>query len=365
MKKILATGLVIVFGLIIYFSFLTPRQIPGSSPILVRDPIKEKISKMTLSEKVGQMLIIGFEHTYADEHITKMISQYGIGGVNLLRRNVASPEQMQELASSLQKLASSTSGIPFLIAVDQEGGNVIRFKFLKYTNPQLSLPSEQAAYNEAFQRGKELKDLGVNVNFAPVADYVTDSQSYLFSRTFATSSTIIARLAGAMREGYENAGIQAVVKHFPGYGNIVNDPHKKSVSTDRQIYEESLAPFRELLKNREDGAVMTAHIVIPEIDEKPATLSSYFLKKILREEWNYDGVIITDDLEMASAGRSSVPDIAVQAIKAGNDMIISTYTSSLHPQIHQKIVSAVENGEISIDDINKSVERILRFKKYH
>lgn len=326
--------------------------------------IKEKVASMTLDQKIGQMMIIGFETTYANDHIKSMINDYGIGGVNLLARNISSEDQMIKLSADLQELASSSVGIPFMIAADQEGGTVVRFKFLNNKAKQLTLTSEDKAYTETFERGQELKRLGITLNFAPVADYVTDKKSYLYDRTFGTTSGAIAPLATSMLKGYEDAGIKGTIKHFPGYGNILNDPHKGTAETDITIYEESLVPFRKILLNNDDIAVMTAHIIIPEIDSKPATLSKKFLKDILRDQWNFDGVIITDDLEMASAGKIPVEELAVESIKAGNDMIISTYNTSSHPKIHSAIKKAVENGDISLTAINRSVERILKLKGF-
>lgn len=328
--------------------------------------IKDKAASMTLDQKIGQLMIIGFEHNYADDHIKNMIENYGVGGVNLLARNIKDEEQMIKLSSDLQSLASTSVGIPFMIAADQEGGTVLRFKFLEHKSKQLTLNSIEKAYEEARNRGEELNRIGVTLNFAPVADYVTDKKSYLYDRTFGTTSESIAPLAMSMLKGYEDAGIKGTIKHFPGYGNITNDPHKSVAAVDPEtnIYLESLVPFRKILLNNDKTAVMTAHIVIPEIDSKPATLSKKFLKDMLRDQWNFDGVIITDDLEMASAGKVPVEELAVESIKAGNDMIISTYTSSSHPKIHAAIKKAVEDGEIPVASINKSVERVLRLKGF-
>jgi beta-N-acetylhexosaminidase len=194
---------------------------------------------------------------------------------------------------------------------------------------------------------------------------VTDKKSYLYARTFATTTDATVPLAEAMLKGYSDAGIQGTIKHFPGYGNIADDPHRNTAgSKDVSLYEKGLEPFKRLLQNKSDGAVMTAHIVIPGIDTKPATFSVYFLKDLLRKQWNYQGVIITDDLEMTSAGKKSIPDLAVEAVQAGNDMIISTPTASVHAKIHGAIKKAVLEGKIPLADIDASVERILRFKGY-
>ncbi|MDP3962849.1 MAG: glycoside hydrolase family 3 N-terminal domain-containing protein [bacterium] len=368
MKKIyFGVAVLAILAVVSYMSFTEKGVIIKTEEKAPKiDIVAEKVSRMTLDEKIGQMMIIGFETPHIDSHIKDMIQNYHVGGVNLLKRNVRSKNQMLELTQGLRDTASSSTDIPFMIAVDQEGGNVNRFDFLKNKEAQINLPSGAQAYEESLKRGRELKEIGITVNFGPVADYVTNKKSYLFNRTFGVPAEDISSLASSMLRGYEDAGIQGTLKHFPGYGNILNDPHKASAGFDDvQLYEKSLQPFKDILSEERDRAVMTAHIVIPQIDSKPATLSSRFLKDILREEWKFEGVIITDDLEMVSVGKVSVPELAVEAVLAGNDMVISTYTSNLHPKIHDAIKKAVVEGIVSEKDIDKSVERILIFKKYN
>ncbi|MEN9524242.1 MAG: hypothetical protein RL536_311 [Candidatus Parcubacteria bacterium] len=376
MNKIIILGLVClaIIGSIIVVAKIPNNvedgRVPAVVPVKVdveddHDYIAERVSRMTLDEKIGQMMIIGFENPFLDSHIKEMISKYHLGGVNLLGRNVVDKMQAAKLNTDLKSYNDSITDIPFMVATDQEGGSVSRYKFLKHLVPQTLLISTDKAYKEALERGEELSELGVAVNFSPVADYVTDKKSYLYARTFGTTTDGIVTLAKEMVRGYEDSGIRAVVKHFPGYGNISKDPHRNAAQfDDSDYYAKSLEPFRKLLENKEDGAVMTAHVIIPAIDSVPATLSSVLLKDILRKQWNYQGVIITDDLEMVSAGNKSVPDLAVEAIKAGNDMIISTFTTKFHPLIHQAIKKAVTEGEIDEKDIDASVERILKYKGF-
>lgn len=324
------------------------------------DPIKEIVSKMSLDEKIGQLLIIGFEHSYVDDHIRTMITKYHIGGINLLGRNITSRAQTIKLMTNLQVLASTT----LFLATDQEGGKVSRFTFSKEltSEPKIKIPDQ--AFNVALTRGQELKELGVNMNFAPVLDYVSDPKSYLYGRTFATTSDIIGELGTSMIEGYKEAGIISVAKHFPGYGNIKPDPHKNAAIVDvsQLEFEEFLTPFKVAITNGNVDAIMTAHIIIPSIDNKPATMSPKILTEILRGQLGFKGVIITDDLEMASAG-SSVEKIALDSIMAGADMVISTYTTGKHIPIFNYLKKAVENGEISQERLDVSVYRILLLKK--
>jgi beta-N-acetylhexosaminidase len=329
-----------------------------ASPTPTPDPILEKVASMTLDEKIGQLMIIGFEHPYVDAHIKKMITQYHIGGINLLGRNITGEAQTKKLMADLQALSSTT----LFLATDQEGGTVTRFKFLKELTPQSKITDREMARRVAEARGKELMNLGVNMNFAPVLDYVTDPTSYLYTRTFATTSESIAEMGEEMVEGYTATGVVSVAKHFPGYGNIKPDPHKNTatVNISAEELEKFLYSFKYGIEHGAE-AIMTAHIIIPSVDSKPATLSSKFLTDMLRDDMHFEGVIITDDLEMVSAG-TSTERLAVASIKAGADMIISTYTTTKHVLIFNALKKAVETGEIPLERLDASVERILRLK---
>lgn len=325
----------------------------------VDDLIILQVKEMSLDEKIGQMLIVGFEHSYLDEHIKDMITTYHVGGVNLLGRNVKDIDQVKKLTTDLQKIAN----IPLFIATDQEGGKISRFQFLRGMTPQIKIKDTEYAEQVAFDRARELRDLGVNMNFSPVVDYVSDRDSYLYNRTFGATPDTTGELGGAMVRGYIKGGVIPVVKHFPGYGNIAPDPHKNQAISNiaAEELELYLVSFRNIIENNPVVAIMTAHILIPEVDAKIATLSSEFLHKILRRQLGFSGVIITDELEMVSAG-VSVEESAVDAIKAGADIVISTYTPQKQINIFNHLKEAVLSGEIPEKRIDESVGRILRIK---
>ncbi|MBI4086993.1 hypothetical protein HY416_03375 [Candidatus Kaiserbacteria bacterium] len=344
-------------------STVVPAVLPTHETATTReenpDPITAQVAVMPLEEKIGQMLIVGFGGTVPDAHITKMIARYHIGGINLLKRNVTDAAQVRALTSGLQSLAS----VPLFIAADQEGGAVVRFSFLDELTPESDIESEDEAEAVAERRGAELAALGINTNFSPVVDYVANPNSYLYSRTFGANATTTGRLGEAMMRGYLRGGVIPVVKHFPGYGSVGLDPHRNGVMREdgRAGIEESMAPFASIISKYPEGAIMTAHISVPEIDTKPATLSPVFLTQILRERFGFRGVIITDDMEMISAGTSPA-DASLAAIKAGADMIISTYTPEVQIAIYDRLYEAVRSGEITESRINESVTRILRLK---
>lgn len=333
----------------------TSKQI--EEPVIA--PVALQVSKMSLDEKIGQMLIVGFENKYADEHIIKMITQYHIGGVNLLGRNVKDGVQTKQLIADLQKITD----VPLFIATDQEGGRSSRFQFLSELTPQIKIKEIYQAEQVALNRAKELRELGVNMNFSPVVDYVSDSKSYLYSRTFGADPETTGNLGAAMVRGYVKGGIVPVVKHFPGYGNIFPDPHRNQATsniTEKEL-ELYLTPFQKIIEDEPTVPIMTAHILIPRMDNKIATFSTRFLSEILRKQMGFDGVIITDELEMVSAGRS-VEKLAVEAVEAGADIVISTYTPEKQINIFNKLKEAVLNGEILEKRIDESVIRILTLK---
>lgn len=204
------------------------------------------------------------------------------------------------------------------------------------------------------------------MNFSPVLDFVPDTRAYLYTRTFATTTDATARLGVALARGYESGGVISVFKHFPGYGPVISDPHTQNVSAQENGFlEQSMRPFRLALEAKPDTPLMTAHIIYVGVDARPATRSRRFLRDILRNEWGYDGVIITDDLEMESAkGNEKLPveEVAVQALEAGADMLISTYTSVLHESIIKAVEGAVMSGRLPEEHINQSVERVWRLK---
>ncbi len=211
-----------------------------------------------------------------------------------------------------------------------------------------------------------MKDLGVNMNFSPVLDYVTSERSYLWPRVFRGNVAALSQLGSAMVAGYKEAGIIAVPKHFPGYGNVKPDPHANTVvlSTNSRGLAISLAPFRSILSNGGADAIMTAHIKVPFFDAKPATVSHKFITRLLREAWGFDGVVITDDIEMASAGKS-VGETAVESIKAGADVVIVSITPEKYRVVFEGLKNAVQKGDITEQRLNESVGRILKLKQLY
>ncbi|MFC2740727.1 MAG: glycoside hydrolase family 3 N-terminal domain-containing protein [Selenomonas sp.] len=330
------------------------------------------VQKMSDAEKVGQLLMIGIQGTELDADSRFMLSEYHIGGVILFDRNMKSQEQVRALNDSLQKNASD-AGLPLFLAIDEEGGAVARMKEAFPPPPAAAeigrTGDPQAAYRYAADTAHGLKAMGFNLNFAPVADLgAADGRSY------ADDAATAAKFVAAALEGHADAGLLATLKHFPGLGRGESDTHEDTVTVhaDRATLEASdLVPFREMIGNAAKNAkgaggwfVMATHTMYPALDAKnPASLSPAILQGLLREELSYDGVIVTDDLEMGAISRHYGFDRAgVEAILAGADLVLVCHDYAHETAVYNGLLKAVKSGEISKDRLDASVRRIVKAK---
>lgn len=324
--------------------------------------IEELLSTMTVEEKVGQMFFVRCPDTGAVE----AVSQYKLGGYILFGRDFKdkTAEQVRNDISSYQ----SASGVPLLIGTDEEGGTVVRAS----SNPNLFSHrglSPQALFAEggmdsiiqdARQKSVTLLGLGVNVNLAPVADVSTDPNDFIYDRSFGQDAQATAEYVSNVVKTMDAEGIGSVLKHFPGYGNNV-DTHT-GVAIDERPYEtfqtSDYLPFTAGIQAGAD-AVLVSHNVMSCVDNQlPASLSPAVHKE-LRETLGFQGVIMTDDLAMdAVAAYAGDQSPAVMAVKAGNDMIITTDFQTQIPEV----VQAVKSGEIDEAQIDQSVTRVLQWK---
>lgn len=324
--------------------------------------IEELLSTMTVEEKVGQMFFVRCPDTGAVE----AVSQYKLGGYILFGRDFKdkTAEQVRNDISSYQ----SASGVPLLIGTDEEGGTVVRAS----SNPNLFSHrglSPQALFAEggmdsiiqdARQKSVTLLGLGVNVNLAPVADVSTDPNDFIYDRSFGQDAQATAEYVSNVVKTMDAEGIGSVLKHFPGYGNNV-DTHT-GVAIDERPYEtfqtSDYLPFTAGIQAGAD-AVLVSHNVMSCVDNQlPASLSPAVHNE-LRSTLGFQGVIMTDDLAMdAVAAYAGDQSPAVMAVKAGNDMIITTDFQTQIPEV----VQAVKSGEINEAQIDQSVTRVLQWK---
>ena len=341
---------------------------------------------LALEDAVGQMLLIGFRGEVLDDDTAALLEEIAPGAVILFDydgpsggeqvRNIVSPYQLKALTASLQ----DASELPLLIAIDAEGGFVNRLKEAYGFEVQLpshltlgaGTPSDTESLAGASAR--QLSDLGINWNLAPVVDVNVFAESPAigyWERSFSDDPDAVAEHAAAFADAHHDQGVVSTLKHFPGHGSAVGDTHLGVTDvTDSFIREDELAPYRILIEDGYDDVVMTAHVVNRNLDPsaRPATLSRPIVTDLLRGELGFDGVILSDDMQMgAILEEYSLETAAIEAIKAGVDVILianqNTYDVHHIRRVKAAIIAAVEQGEISRQRIDESVERILALKR--
>ncbi len=334
---------------------------------IVKLPPLEKrlLSQMTVEQKVGQLLMFGFNGLEVNTDTKDLINTRYIGGVLLLAKNISNAEQLKSLNAQLQ----SESSIPLLISIDQEGGVVSRIKWNRdLLISQKNMGNVEDIYNLSVKKSQTLKDLGINVNLAPVVEYITDKNSFLYPRVFTGDIEEVSKKAYSAMKGYSDSNMISVAKHYPGHSDLSPDSHFSlpKVNISLEQWEEYIYPFSYLIKEDVVDVIMVGHILYPNIDSKPSTISNIIINQKLREDLNFQGVIITDDMLMdAIEKQGEYCEIAKQALIAGNDLLLySMYSAkpNLQRDMYDCILNSVSSGEISQDDINQKVLRVLRLK---
>jgi beta-N-acetylhexosaminidase len=321
----------------------------------------------------GQMIMSGFEGTTLTPETEDLIRNHHVGGLILFSRNYENPEQLHTLIRNLQEVAASTStGLPLFISVDQEGGRVARL-----TEPFTQYPplcclghaqSESLAYRFGQSLAAELVDVGINMDYAPVLDVHTNPENPIIGdRAIGSDPDAVARLANSFIKGFKDKGMIPVGKHFPGHGDTHLDSHLDlpTVTRDAATLEAvELVPFRETIAQGLE-VIMTAHVVYTAWDAKnPATFSKMILQDILRQELGFQGVIMSDDLEMKAVENYFPFDAFPRmGIEAGLDMFMICNNVEKAGALHDQLIQDVSNGTIPTAPIQQSVERILRLKK--
>ncbi|GAA4155937.1 glycoside hydrolase family 3 protein [Actinomadura keratinilytica] len=324
--------------------------------------IPQYVASMGVREKVGQLFVPAFPDAASAK---AMIKRYHVGGLIFFPGNLRSPRTTAELANSLQE----TSKVPLLLAVDEEQGKVSRASFLTRFPGNMALGATgRPADAQAAARvtGSELRAVGINQNFAPVADVnVNPANPVIGVRSFGADPALVSRMLGAAVAGYQSAGVAATAKHFPGHGDTATDSHTglPVIRHTRAQWERLDAPpFRAAVSAGAD-AIMSAHIVVPGLDRSgdPATLSRTVLTGLLRGSLGYRGVIVTDSLQMQGAKvRYSPGATAVRAVNAGADQLLMP--PSL-PTAYNAVLAAVRSGQIPRKRLDEAVTRILRMKE--
>lgn len=353
-----------------FFALLISTIITLSATTTIEDD--EKLKKM-----IGRMLLVGFPDEVIDENspIARHIKSYELGGVILFDRfyndrektkNISSPEQLQLLTSKLKSFSSK----PLLISVDQEGGKVARLKpaYGFEATPSAKVVSEldeymtKQIYNSL---AKTLKKSGINCDFAPVVDLAINQENRVIiglNRSYGSDSKEVVKYAKIFMDALKNEKIISVLKHFPGHGSSLGDSHEGFVDISKTWSEVELEPYEKLIKSGDVAMIMTAHVFNSKLDNiYPATLSYKVNTELLREKLLYDGVVVSDDLQMkAISSHYTLKQIVTLAINSGVDMLLfgNQLSSQNIDELVEVILAQVKSKEIPLKRILESNKRI-------
>lgn len=326
------------------------------------------INKLTIEEKIGQMLCLAFHGTTYNEHLKFLVEDNQIGNIIFFARNIINKDQTIKLNNDIKSHAK----YPMFISLDQEGGMVRRV-----TEDMTYIPGAMAfaaggmddIYTVNYKAGLDLKNLGFNVNYAPVGDINNNPLNPVInSRSYSDDPKIVSRAVISAFKGFQDAHILPTVKHFPGHGDTNVDSHlglPVVSKTIEEMMDVELLPFIDAINAGLDG-VMISHILYDKIDSKlPSSLSKKVINDLLIEKLNFNGLVTTDSLTMKAIwGKYEIEDIVLNSINAGNDVIVFCGSSDINEQtmIIEAFKKLVNEGKITIDRINKSVEKIIRLK---
>ncbi len=346
-----------------------PTSISSTSTTGAPDPVAGLLAEMDIRQKAAQLLVVGFEGTAVPPELAGLLREGPVGGVLLFESNVKDPEQLARLTARLQAgAAQAGTGVPLLIAVDQEGGTVRRVREGVPQAPGARTVAETMtraeAENLALRTGEALLRLGINTNLAPVADVVADPTSFLYARSYGGDPGTVGSYVTAVIEGQERAGIVSVVKHFPGHGSAVGDSHTGAVSSQASLDElesRHLPPFRAAIRAGVP-MIMVSHVIAAGLGETgPSSSSAAVIQGLLRESLGFKGVVITDDVEMVGALGGGAA--ALDSIAAGADLVIVGHDYGEQRAALESLMAGAEDGRIPTARLDEAVTRVLRLKQ--
>ena len=342
--------------------------------------VVEILETLTLEEKVAQMFFITPEALSGVEKVVQAgktseeaLKKYPVGGIVYFASNLISTDQTKEMLSNMQKYSVNRINLPIFLGVDEEGGRVLRIG----SNPNFGVEKVESMgmlaqskdiniiYEAGNTIGTYLAELGFNVDFAPDADVLSNSDNQIIgNRSFGTEPDVVAEMSWAYCEGLHNNSILATYKHYPGHGGTKEDSHSEyaySYKTLEELKENELIPFQSGCEMGVDF-IMVSHISLPKVtgSDVPASLSKMLVTDILRQDMGYEGIIITDSLSMGAISQHySADEAALQAVEAGCDMLLMP---SDFEMAYKAILDAVKEGSISQERIDNSVKRIITAK---
>lgn len=339
-----------------------------NQPQTVEEKAAAIVDKMTPEERVGQLMMVGILGPTLDKDASWQLSQYPLGNIILFDRNMENPAQVKKLNQGLTKQIQDTTGVAPFIAVDQEGGQVVRMR-----EQFPAIPSEAAigatgnpatAKEEAVKTAKALKDMGFTVNFAPVVDLGARAE-----RSYSSDPDTVVAFAKEAIAGYTSVGVWSSLKHFPGIGKVQTDPHidGDSVMASRDMLDQQdLRPFNELISamNHDNTFIMVSNVTFPALDPNlPACVSKPIMTDLLRNQYQYKGLILSDDMEMgAMAKHYAFSDMGVMAIKAGADMVLVCHDYGHERETYEGLLKEYKQNEEFRNLVDEKAKRIVLTK---
>ena len=342
-----------------------------------KDPLEAKaeslLAGMTIEEKAGQLLIVGFPGDTKKEALQDYIDRLKVSGFILFSRNYTDFDSLYALARSLKEMNSLNNPLPLFISIDEEGGTVSRLPKGGTRFPDARKVGKAGEPGLTYKAGqtiaKELKAAGINLNFAPVLDIVESGENkLLIKRSYGSTPEVVSLHGTSFISGLQSEGVTAVPKHFPGHGNTNQDSHSTLpvIDTDKAAMQSrELVPFKAAIDAGLD-AVMVGHIAFPKLDPTglPASMSSYFLTDVLRKDLGFGGISISDDIEMQGyiSSKDTVEECVISSFNAGLDIFLIGHTKAIQEQVFKALLDGCRDGRISEERLNESVLRIIKAK---
>ncbi len=344
--------------------------------------IADLLASMTVEQKIGQLLMPVLSGTSASvvdadaaalnqdatglEQPAEIVDRFNLGGVLYLEQNIESAEQLRRFTADLQQSALASDGLGLLVAVDQEGGRVNRITDQVTVFPSaLTMAGNVDGVREAsYITGQQLQRQGINVVLAPVADVLEpDEPGFIGDRSYGDDPRLVADMVKASIGGLQRSGVAAAVKHWPGHGATSTDSHRSlpNLDVDRELWERrERVPFDAAIAE-EVAIVVVGHLAVPGLDQsgEPATVSSVLIDQLLRDELGFDGVVMTDALNMGAVDQFDAGRIAVDAVLAGADiLLVPPDLAAAYDALNQAVI----DGELTADTLDRAVARVLTLK---
>lgn len=345
------------------------------SPLKVQlAKVQQIMARMTLDQKLGQLLIVEYlGNSYTGTELQYMIAKQYVGGFlyQESNHNFDPPYNTISNVANFSQQSMSDAQIPLLIGTDQEGGLVNRLYVFHGSLPSAAQMAAsgnpKVAYEQGAQAAQWMQQLGINTDLAPVVDVHTVNPPVLVSRMFGSDPSTVATYAGAYLNGLQQNNVVGCLKHFPGLGAITSDPHAGLPTVNRSLAELEnidLAPYKLMIQKYHPAMIMSTDVLMPAIDPTlPAELSQKTINDLLRNQLGYDGVVITDGLYMQGiSDRWSLSQASVLSIIAGDDLVEGPYSASQVAYVVAALKQALQQGKLTMNRINQSVQRILLMK---